>query len=46
MTDKKQIAIDFAESISQSEIEKVILFGSALRNEIQKRVRHGYFSNS
>ena len=37
MTDKKQIAIDFAESINQSEIEKVILFSSALRNEIQKR---------
>ncbi|MCL2115637.1 MAG: nucleotidyltransferase domain-containing protein [Methanobrevibacter sp.] len=33
MTDKKQIAIDFAESLNHSEIEKVILFGSVARNE-------------
>ena len=36
MTDKKQIAIDFAESLSHSEIEKVILFGSVARNEYKK----------
>jgi len=36
MTEKKQIAIDFAESINQSEIEKVILFGSVARDEYKK----------
>ena len=36
MTDKKQIAIDFAESINHSEIEKVILFGSVARDEYEK----------
>ena len=34
--DRKQLAIDFAESLSHPEIEKIILYGSVARNEDKK----------
>jgi predicted nucleotidyltransferase len=34
--DKKQLAIDFANSLNHSEIEKIILFGSVARGEDRK----------
>jgi predicted nucleotidyltransferase len=33
MTDRKQLALDFAESLNNLEIEKIILFGSVARNK-------------
>jgi len=33
MVDRKQIAIDFAQSLNHPEIEKIILFGSVAREE-------------
>jgi len=36
MVDKKQLAIDFANSLNHPEIEKIILFGSVARKEDRK----------
>ncbi|MCL2116461.1 MAG: nucleotidyltransferase domain-containing protein [Methanobrevibacter sp.] len=36
MEDRKQLAIDFANSLNHPEIEKIILFGSVARNEDKK----------
>jgi len=33
MVDRKQLAIDFANSLNRPEIEKIILFGSVARGE-------------
>ena len=33
MVDRKQLAIDFAQSLNHPEIEKIILFGSVARGE-------------
>ena len=36
MVDRKQLAINFANSLNHPEIEKIILFGSVARNEDKK----------
>ena len=36
MVDRKQLAIDFANSLNSLEIEKIILFGSVARGEDEK----------
>jgi len=36
MVDRKQLAIDFAQSLDHPEIEKIILYGSVARNEDEK----------
>ena len=36
MMDRKQLAMDFAESLAHPEIEKIILFGSVARMEDEK----------